>query len=80
MMYIKFKVPEEKTDEFNQYLDSLDVIVLSSYSKEDFFGDVSVMYACKIVKGELPEDLVNEKLKEKYSKYIMNKDKNGNDD
>lgn len=50
--------------------DALDIKIISQYATESLFGDVEVSCIVKIDSNEIPEALKEEKLKEKFGKYI----------
>jgi len=64
------KVPQSKVRELAVLCDALDIKIISQYATESLFGDVEVSCIVKMDDNEIPATLKEEKLKEKFGKYI----------
>jgi hypothetical protein len=63
-------VPQSIVRQLAVYLDALDIDIISQYSSETLFGELEVHFLVKITGNEIPEALKEEKLREKFGKYI----------
>jgi len=67
---VNLKVPQSRIKELAVLADALDIKIISQYSTESLFGDIDVHCLLKIEGNEIPEALKEEKLREKFGKYI----------
>ena len=67
---VNLKIPQSKIRELAVLCDALDIKIISQYSTESLFGEIEINCILKIDSNEIPEGLKEEKLKEKFSKYI----------
>ena len=71
---LTFKVPKHHWEEFCVLCEENSIKILSSYPKEDLFGDIHLIALLKIDNsGEIKSEDKEKTLNDKYGKYNLKK-------
>lgn len=70
MKILSVRLPKSKVREFNIFCDTMEIKIISSWVEDELFEDYWHAEIKIYSSPEMPEELKEEKLNEKYSKYI----------